>query len=263
MRKGPLFVVLALAAVGAAVWWQGRAPTGEEPVLSVPGTESSRAAGAAPAQVADASPQAALSRQARAIAHLPPEVALAEAKIIGQCMRTAGGTRLTMPEGLTEEQQRQLLESSGVLTLECPPAPDPYRAYALAEHAAEAGNLQAQLDFPVLVSGVFERDEAKLNPELIAKYKRDAMRFLDSAMQAGSVEALSRLSENYDAGLLVTKDPLKAYAYSYARDQRVRSPISAQRVQTLGSALTPSQIAQGQQLAQSLLIPSLRHPGVK
>ncbi|KRA17272.1 hypothetical protein ASD69_11215 [Lysobacter sp. Root604] len=167
-----------------------------------------------------------------------------------------------MPEGLTVAQRQQLLASSGLLDMKCPEAIDAYKVYALAEHSAESGNLQAQLDFPVLVEGVFLSQEARLDTELIAKFKRDSMRFLEMARQAGSAEALLRISENYDAGLLVDKDPMKAYAYCYAWGQRSVSAIAAQRLTTLGRALSPTQILRAQQHAQTLLMPSATQEGV-
>ncbi|SFK72358.1 hypothetical protein SAMN04487938_1746 [Lysobacter sp. cf310] len=192
---------------------------------------------------------------------MAPELALAEAHSLSKCLRLAN-RKLTVPEGLTQVQTEQFLKSSGALDANCPPDPDPYRVYALAEHAAEAGDLQAQLDFSLLAAGVFDLQKAALDTDLITRYKRDSMRYLEQAVKAGSVEALSRLSENYDTGLFTPADPLQAYAYGYARHQIVNSPVSALRLGQLGRGLSPSQIKQGQALGAAY-VQTVQAAGVK
>lgn len=192
---------------------------------------------------------------------MAPAFALAEAHSLSKCLRLAN-RKLTVPEGLTQAQTEQFLKSSGALDANCPPDPDPYRVYALAEHAAEAGDLQAQLDFSLLAAGVFDLQKAALDTDLITRYKRDSMRYLEQAAKAGSVEALSRLSENYDTGLFIPADPLQAYAYGYARHQLVNSPVSALRLGQLGRGLSAAQIKQGQAIGTAY-VQTVQAAGVK
>lgn len=192
---------------------------------------------------------AALQAAKASVEGLSAEQAMSEAHTLNRCLRLSRD-KLTMPEGLTEAQQQQFLQSSGVLSLKCPPTIDPYRVYALAQQAAESGSVQAQLDFALLAADVFSLEAASLDTELILKFKRDTLRFLDAAMRSGSVDALSRLSDTYEVGRFGPKDPVRAYAYSYARNMIVQSPISAMRLDQLGRPLDPSQIKRGQELGQ-------------
>ena len=250
-------VAIIVSCAAVLVWRQKEKSSGPslvaEPIASVDTGVARNALLDASDREVKRSSVLAIKTSLESMRGVSSETALTEAQVFSRCVRTGGGKRISMPEGLTVAQRQQLLASSGLLDMKCPEVVDSYRVYALAEHAAELGNLQAQLDFPVLVEGVFRLQEAKLDTELIAKFKRDSMRFLEMARRAGSAEALLRLSENYDAGLLVDKDPLRAYAYCYAWGQRSPSPIAAQRLATLGRSLSPSQILQAQQAAQALL----------
>lgn len=260
--------VVVLMVLAAIVFWRGNntsAPAA--PSSSAVSGTATPGGGAASVSVAVAEGARGSSRPspteitAQGLGTMAPELALVEAHALSKCLRLAN-RKLTVPEGLTQAQTEQFLKSSGALDANCPPDPDPYRVYALVEHAAEAGDLQAQLDFSLLAAGVFDLQKAALDTDLITRYKRDSMRYLEHAAKAGSVEALSRLSENYDTGLFTPADPLQAYAYGYARHQLVNSPISALRLGQLGRGLSPSQIKQGQAIGAAY-VQTVQAAGVK
>jgi hypothetical protein len=113
---------------------------------------------------------------------------------------------------------------------------------------ADEGHIEAQLDF------VLSASEYGVTPETLAgggldahRYKRDAIRFLDSAASNGSLRALELLSGVFDAGVLAPKDPVRAYAYEFALKEAGRrgyGELLALREKSLAN----SQIEAGRQL---------------
>jgi len=83
--------------------------------------------------------------------------------------------------------------------------------------AAEQGSLEAMLMYAVdtqsLIGGPadFIRE-----PERVIEWKRNALRYLESAAALGSVDALLALARSHDYGALVSADRVQAYAYYLA-----------------------------------------------
>ena len=85
------------------------------------------------------------------------------------------------------------------------------------ELAAENGSTYAKLLYaadPAATLG--GQSEIIKDPEALADYRKKAVRFLEEAAETGSVNALLSLSQIYENGSLVRKDPRMAYAYYLA-----------------------------------------------
>lgn len=117
--------------------------------------------------------------------------------------------------------------------------------------AADGGDPLAQLTYAsssdLIVGGA---SQMLANPRAVEDYKTKSLRFLTTLAERGDVSAILHLSIAYGAGVLVPRDPIKAYAYAYLANL-IGSNNSA-IVQALGAHLTPEQLQQGQQMAISL-----------
>ncbi len=186
-------------------------------------------------------------------AAVSPERAYADAFAILRCTH-ASNSDLSLPEGVTFEAKKQF-EESRVDGLDCSALDNQHSAYDLAKFAAESGNLQAQLDFSAIAASEFNEEKNALNPELVAQYKWDSLKFLNMAAAAGNSDAYARLAANYQTGLFSDKDKIKAYAYAYAylNSQSNQSDMSKRWINQFMRGLSVDELLQAQQLGQSLI----------
>lgn len=85
------------------------------------------------------------------------------------------------------------------------------------EMAADGGSIYAQLLYVADPGASIGGEQNMLrDPEAVHRYKQKAMRFLEQAAGAGSIDAMLALSDAYDAGVLVEKNASLAYAYYLA-----------------------------------------------
>lgn len=124
------------------------------------------------------------------------------------------------------------------------------------EQAADAGITMAQLAYAGNAEAVVGNSSQMLaNPERIIAYRRKAMHYLHQAAVNGSVEALMKLSDVYRYGVMAQRDPVRAYAYYYAKDLVSPSAYGRQHLQAYAAHLEPSQLAtatqQGQQIYEA------------
>lgn len=120
-------------------------------------------------------------------------------------------------------------------------------------HAAEHGNIRAQLDYALYASRIFEDEHNSLDPDLIRDYKQNTVRFLESAGAAGESNAYVRLSDIYKNGTLASKDPVMAYAYAEAYFRTGSSRYGASFLNNAAAGLDGTQLRRGKQLANHLL----------
>lgn len=82
------------------------------------------------------------------------------------------------------------------------------------ERAADAGLIEAQLMYAIDPSATIgSASDMIRDPESVRRYKHRAAGYLSKAAGNGSVDALIRLANAYDHGILVPADPVLAYAY--------------------------------------------------
>lgn len=96
------------------------------------------------------------------------------------------------------------------------------------EKAAFGGSTEAKILYAIDSSASLGASAEMLkDPEKVARYRRNAVVFLNEAANSGSVDALMSLANAYDAGVLVKKNPATSYAY-YLAVQRVNSGLIPQ-----------------------------------
>jgi hypothetical protein len=86
--------------------------------------------------------------------------------------------------------------------------------------AAEQGSVEAAAVYAISIEEAVGGPEAwATHPEKVIEYKRQAVRYLEGAAAAGSVEALSGLAQTYVGGFLVPEDLVRALAYEIVVDR--------------------------------------------
>ncbi len=129
----------------------------------------------------------------------------------------------------------------------------PEEVFTAITHAAEQGNIRAQLDYALYASRIFEDERNSLDPDLIRDYKQNTVRFLESAGAAGESNAYVRLSDIYKNGILASKDPVMAYAYAEAFFRTSSSRYGASFLNNAAAGLDGAQLRRGKELANHLL----------
>jgi TPR repeat protein len=111
------------------------------------------------------------------------------------------------------------------------------------ELAARQGDLNAQVNYPSMMSLQLQSEQNALNGDWITQYKNNSMEFLSAAANSGSVDALNQLATVYSDGLLVNKDPLLAYAYMYATVQTGLVPSASRVLNLWAQSLSSDQLS--------------------
>lgn len=124
--------------------------------------------------------------------------------------------------------------------------------YDLVRAAASAGDLQAQIGY-TFFAGPYVRSEASMARDGIREqYKRDAVRFADSALASKTREAYKNAYEIHSSDLMGAKDPVAAYAYLLLATEGF-SPALVSRMRAEASAsMTTAQLQQAQRMAVTI-----------
>lgn len=110
--------------------------------------------------------------------------------------------------------------------------------------AAEQGNVSAQLLYasdPESVLG--DSSEILRDPDRAKEYKAKAIDYLRSAANQGSVDALLRLANAYDVGVLASRDPVSSLAYFNAVGMVDPSLVPQKQVEMLRQSMDAGQLA--------------------
>ncbi len=120
------------------------------------------------------------------------------------------------------------------------------------EAAAMGGNLQAKLLYasdPEAIVG--DATSMLRNPDKVIAYKGKAVKFLSEAASAGNPEGLMKMGDAYNDGVLLPKDPVKAYAF-YRATQMTTPNVLSTTLSQMELELTPAQISKGNEEALSI-----------
>lgn len=121
------------------------------------------------------------------------------------------------------------------------------------EQAADAGIAMAQLTYAGNAEAVIGNSSQMLaHPEQVIAYRRKAMQYLHQAAVNGSVEALTSLGDAYNYGIVARRDPVRAYAYYYAKDLVSPSAYGRQRMQAYAAHMGPEQLASANQQGRQI-----------
>lgn len=88
------------------------------------------------------------------------------------------------------------------------------------EQAAASGLLEAQLMYLSDAEAIVGRDPSAAirNPEKAREFKTKGLGYLDHLVRTGNIDAMLSMAEIYDAGFIVSRDPVRAYAMSRLAD---------------------------------------------
>ncbi|WP_171966796.1 sel1 repeat family protein [Stenotrophomonas bentonitica] len=118
---------------------------------------------------------------------------------------------------------------------------------------AEQGHLGAQLVFvadPEQALGGLQ--EIFKNPDVVIEYKRQAMEYLESAADRGSMDALLRLGNAHQVGVMTEQDNTTSYAYYLAAERAAPGTVSSNRQQWLRDRLSVEQIRESKVKAEEI-----------
>ena len=90
------------------------------------------------------------------------------------------------------------------------------------------------------------------DPGATIAYKRNAMRFVGTAAEAGVPEAMLQLSGAYENGILAGRDPVMAYAWRAAASRDSPDPLAAKILAIRRKGLSASQLADAQARADAI-----------
>lgn len=157
---------------------------------------------------------------------------------------------------LKERTQRELDVRCGNLGAATWKWEEAARAPALLERAADAGNVQAMLDYARFAfNDIDGADEVLQQAEEILRRKHKARALLRQALQRGDARALLLLGETYVSGPLEKPDAFAAYVHIGAFFE---SPVAQDwpprlrelLLQTLAQRLDAAQVARAQEQAR-------------
>jgi len=150
----------------------------------------------------------------------------------------SGHIRLT-PEGLCKDLSLDPLSREEI--------------FEAITYAAEHGVVKAQLDYAGYASRMFEDEKYALDVDLIREFKEYTVRFLEAAGNSGQPDAYVRLSDMYNNGAIVPKDPVMSYAYAEAYVRTGSSKRAAAYLSTAAAGLDGNQLRRGREIANQIL----------
>ena len=150
--------------------------------------------------------------------------------------------------GRAQEAQIQAEDCRGVEPAQIATAGDWLRI------SAEAGDAYAQLAYVDASDEVIGNATQMLaDPDAVARFRRDSVRYLRQLAQRGVPEAMARLSGIYGSGVLAEKDLVQAYAYGEAAEQMSGSPVPDPSLDEYRLALSGDQLRAARAMARSLV----------
>lgn len=157
------------------------------------------------------------------------------------------GAKATIEGQLERELSHMNKHCAGVTT------DDVLQGHLFFERAAELGDLDTRARYVLGARAMIDRKYAFDHPEQVMAAKVRALRYAESAAQAGSAEAMAILGEMYLSGSYATaNDPVKGTAYFIAAVRHGREQLRGamdRRVAQLGAA----DVAEAHRLANELL----------
>lgn len=110
------------------------------------------------------------------------------------------------------------------------------------ELAAEQGSVEAKLLYSIDVNSVLGSPSERLAyPEKVAAWKGRAIAYLEDAAGTGNLDALMRLSNAYEKGILIEKNREKAYAYALAANRVKQGSFGSAVLRSLEKDLSMKQ----------------------
>ena len=119
--------------------------------------------------------------------------------------------------------------------------------------AAEQGSVEAAVVYSLDIEQIVGGPKAWVeHPEQVIEYKRKAVVYLERAAALGNINALSALSDTYEAGFVVPADPVKALAYQEVVERVDPSDANRWLRDRLSKEMSQSQLQDARQQASQI-----------
>lgn len=128
------------------------------------------------------------------------------------------------------------------------------RRLEFLDKAARLGDINAQLDYGAQFSEPFgDAMFLARNLQSFERLKADIHRFVHSAAERGSSEALLQLGNFYEDGVVVREDRIQAFAYYWVADQTGLYPHSGSHLVRLSQGMTHQEALEAARRGQAIL----------
>ena len=119
----------------------------------------------------------------------------------------------------------------------------------LAERAARAGVLSAQLAYPGYVAQAVRDGTALLRPRASRRYLENAEAFILAAARSGDPEGLYAAYQLYDLGILVPQDLVRAYRFAVRFERTATGSADFGGLERLTRRMTPEQLRRARSIS--------------
>ncbi|WP_426683705.1 hypothetical protein ABFU84_07035 [Xanthomonas translucens pv. undulosa] len=108
--------------------------------------------------------------------------------------------------------------------------------------AAQQGSIEAMILYSIDTKSAIGPSETFIkNPDKVIKWKTNAMGFLENAASKGSIDAVARLADAYEDGILAKEDQTSAYAYYLAAQRAYPNSVSSEKMKRYQNSLRDDQ----------------------
>lgn len=108
--------------------------------------------------------------------------------------------------------------------------------------AAQQGSIEAMILYSIDTKSAIGPSETFIkNPDKVIKWKTNAMGFLENAASKGSIDAVVRLADAYEDGILAKEDQTSAYAYYLAAQRAYPNSVSSEKMKRYQNSLRADQ----------------------
>lgn len=122
------------------------------------------------------------------------------------------------------------------------------------EQAAAAGSIEAQLmylsDADAVIGG--GPSGAIKSPERAREFKAKGLAYLEQLVSSGNIDAMMHLRDVYDAGFVVERDPVRAYALTLTVDRARPGLYPPELLRSERAELAPKELARAESLAAQI-----------
>ncbi|WP_367346039.1 hypothetical protein [Stenotrophomonas bentonitica] len=119
--------------------------------------------------------------------------------------------------------------------------------------AAEQGSIEARLLYSIDTDSVLGAPSTRLsNPQAAIEWQENALAYLKEVAATGNLDALSRLSNAYEQGVIAPQDPELSYAYALVSNRIQHDAYRADLVRSMEKGLSIKQRESAEALSHQI-----------
>jgi len=192
------------------------------------------------------------------VAKTDPTIAYGLALALAECQQLAaryeGISEVNDSAAVSPKTTESMLDSADAAAARCKGLSEDQLASQaeLLERAAEAGVLDAQLNYSTILASSVLSPSSIARPEKIIEYKKKSIDYLNRAALAGEPKALLQLGLAYQDGILADKSASRAYAYTYAYGMTGASKRTGKLLTQMEAGLSAAELARARAEGEAL-----------